>query len=1264
MMKDFLPSLKIKILQVTLIILLFQQLNTDGSSNCVGITSFDETNCFTNLIKLEQCVNGQFAEDKFGNMFILYSARLSDENNRLLYALKKDGTIYFPNDDTNNNPNDAAKPFKISASDARANKREHSRVIFLNSGNSANQYLLSISPGEPGNAITELYEIGKNADNKNTIITKSAEATSTFDDSLSGLSSSFQYSLLKIPNQNKYFFTFAKDGEITTIKFTFNSFNLGEYPQIDDDISLTSNNCDNEIISCFIMNERNLLVLFYLEKDNNNYDNYGNYSRKIYDYDLNIKGEETMPAEFEPVEDDNVFFKGIHIKGDYSAFIYSIHDYDYGFSEVRLNISKLINAGGRYRFDTTILKSFSDHSIINDRISNDFIKINEKRLAFITTESDGEGNKLLFVLIDIDGEDYQDVTIKYYSYYFSENINEMSAYSYNEFLVLSLSNRNSDENTYSLLAFFGYPNGTDTTMDYNEFQKVLNQIPIQDNDENNIYNILNSLKKVENNIFGYEEVNQIKLISIPREIRFYQASEDGNEIIGSPLSANSLFGKNHVLKENRFLIRTLNHYYSLEYQYIVKEPANSGEDDGSRRNLRNNEESDSSSKYYYGRINKLSFILCQTEPLCESECNFENYLNNECQIEGTDSEAVQTARTIIRSYDDYSKILSVGLSQGTFVEITNEKKDKLLDNDGNLAKIDLGECGEKIRESLRGSTEGYTNQPLIILKYGVSSNVIYENYVVYEIYNPITHAKIDISEICANLNVGVYIDTKMSESVSKSVEEMVDQGYNPFDPNDKFYREICTPYDSPDGTDVLLDQREEYFLSNLNTIACADNCKTSSYPLDSRYLKCDCPVENEVTLDIKHFSGDNVVKSFKSTLKNSNWRAMNCYKLVFDKDIFGKNAGSILTLILFIIYVGFFVYYIFEGITPLQDTVAGMMSEADDNKEEAEKNAQDKEKSPAVISFKNPPKKSNSENEDNKDKKSSGTILDKKENDIQIVSEGSDKKERASVTDKDLSKIHIKKDSIYTEEVNLYRRKETEKEDNEEKYKDLDDFQLNNLEYVEACKYDKRTFLKTYWSVLKREHIILFTFVSRNDHNLFYVKIERFIFLLCTQLFMNGLFFIDDSMHKTTKSKDYNFGQQLPKIIFSLICTHVIEVFLCYLSMTDTVIYEIKDLSKRKHTEQIIAEKINTMKKKLIAYFIVTLVLFIFYWYFVSAFCAVFQNTQKAYLLDFLIGTIIGFADPFIIYLLKVALRYLSLAKLKDRKGAIVYKISDLIPIF
>ena len=45
-------------------------------------------------------------------------------------------------------------------------------------------------------------------------------------------------------------------------------------------------------------------------------------------------------------------------------------------------------------------------------------------------------------------------------------------------------------------------------------------------------------------------------------------------------------------------------------------------------------------------------------------------------------------------------------------------------------------------------------------------------------------------------------------------------------------------------------------------------------------------------------------------------------------------------------------------------------------------------------------------------------------------------------------------------------------------------------------------------------------------------------------------------------------------------------------------------------------------------------------------------------------GTLLGYIEPFIIYLLKVLLRHLSIAKLSNKKGEIVYKISDLIPIF
>ena len=507
----------------------------------------------------------------------------------------------------------------------------------------------------------------------------------------------------------------------------------------------------------------------------------------------------------------------------------------------------------------------------------------------------------------------------------------------------------------------------------------------------------------------------------------------------------------------------------------------------------------------------------------------------------------------------------------------------------------------------------------------------------------------------------------MSNNIAKYINNIIAHGYNPFDIKDKFYKEICTPYESENGTDVLLDSREEYFYTSLKTIVCLDECSTSSYPLITRYLKCNCKIDSsDINLDLMHMTGKNVVKNSKSKIKNLNWRAMICIELVFNKKIFAKNIGSILSLVILIIYLGFFVYYIFKGITPLQENIEEIMSK--EGKEE-KIDSQDNGKNPTVIIFKNPHKMPKSSNDDNKYKNSTRLTIMRKTNDIKIIPLNNDKNKKVITNigfgNKNFDKILNKKDSIYTEQLNLNNKKETEyNNNNEEKYKNLDDLQLNNLEYFEACKYDKRSFLKIYWSILKREHIILLIFFSRKDYNLFYIKIERLLFLLCTQMFMSGLFFTDKYMHKANKTDNYNFGEQFPKIVFSLIITHAIEVFLCYLSMTDTTIYQIKELAKRKNMEEIISEKINTMRKKLIGFFIVTLILFVFYWYFISAFCAVFQNTQKILLLDFFISTILEYIDPFVIYFLKVALRQISITKLLNLKGKFVYKISVLIPIF
>ena len=45
----------------------------------------------------------------------------------------------------------------------------------------------------------------------------------------------------------------------------------------------------------------------------------------------------------------------------------------------------------------------------------------------------------------------------------------------------------------------------------------------------------------------------------------------------------------------------------------------------------------------------------------------------------------------------------------------------------------------------------------------------------------------------------------------------------------------------------------------------------------------------------------------------------------------------------------------------------------------------------------------------------------------------------------------------------------------------LDNFELNNLEYEDALILDQRNFWQIYWSLLKRDNILLFTFYFHND---------------------------------------------------------------------------------------------------------------------------------------------------------------------------------------
>ena len=179
---------------------------------------------------------------------------------------------------------------------------------------------------------------------------------------------------------------------------------------------------------------------------------------------------------------------------------------------------------------------------------------------------------------------------------------------------------------------------------------------------------------------------------------------------------------------------------------------------------------------------------------------------------------------------------------------------------------------------------------------------------------------------------------------------------------------------------------------------------------------------------------------------------------------------------------------------------------------------------------------------------------------------------------------------------------------------------------------------------------------------LIYVKFSRFIFLVCTDMALNVFFFADETMHKMyVDYGKYNFYQQIPQIVYSTIVSQLIQLFLCFLSMTDKHFYQIKKLNF--DSSYKIFEIIKCVKIKLTFFFIFTFLMFAFYWYAIACFCAVYVNTQSAFIKDSFSSFALGLLYPFVLYLFPATLRLISLRASKCRLS-FIYALSDIIPFF
>ena len=221
---------------------------------------------------------------------------------------------------------------------------------------------------------------------------------------------------------------------------------------------------------------------------------------------------------------------------------------------------------------------------------------------------------------------------------------------------------------------------------------------------------------------------------------------------------------------------------------------------------------------------------------------------------------------------------------------------------------------------------------------------------------------------------------------------------------------------------------------------------------------------------------------------------------------------------------------------------------------------------------------------------------------------------------------------------------------------------LQELRYEEALIYDKRFFMRMYFSFLQESQIIVNTFFSKNYLDLFVIKLSFLTFTFQISFFLNALFYTEDYISEAYHNNGVlEFISSLPKSIYSFIVTLIITNLLRKLSNSKSELMRI--IFEQRNTENyinLINIKLLKLRKKLVIYFILIVLLGLFFLYYVTAFCAVYCNSQKFWL----VGCVESFALDSLVTL--IVCMFITLFRYVSIKKAIkyLYILSNIINSF
>ena len=621
----------------------------------------------------------------------------------------------------------------------------------------------------------------------------------------------------------------------------------------------------------------------------------------------------------------------------------------------------------------------------------------------------------------------------------------------------------------------------------------------------------------------------------------------------------------------------------------------------------------------------------------------------------------------------------------------------------NSTYVDLSVCESILRKKLNISqTEILTIMQIEIDKKNEKS---LNNQVEYSIFDA-QKKKLNLS-YCKDVQIKVNYKIVNESLLNKSEITYYSQlGIDIFDDKDSFFNDICYPF-SDSNSDIILKDRVLDIYQNYSL--CDNGCEYDQIDIEEMIITCSCQVKIEINTkvtepDFKTVFKDTFTESNFGVIKCFNL----VFNLKNKKHNIGFMIFSVFILFHIICFIYYFIYgiksiilfvykemdknnYLPKINSPKKKKIIDKMHGNDGSnfafnnekiiitEQKTKKNILKKSKTMCSQKEKynhtiNSASKSIFNKERKKSKPQQVFIFNYKYNNSYYnINNNSSKKSLKHY--KNYNKKFIKGKSKLNNAISSLN-----KEKNFPGYYNLiqinannslknnppqSKYILDNYSYEEAIKYDERSIWRIYYIMILSKDNILNTFCFKTPLELQSLRLSLFIFNNSCDLALNSLFYynqkISDKYHYEGDSLYLfilinNITVTISSFAFSYLLIKCLNILTNSKDEIESVFRREEKLMRKNKAYYVDSKQkkiiyatllkiFKILKIKILIYIIIEFSLLLFFFYYITAFCEVYKETQKSWIYDSFISFIFSIiyellASFFISLIYETSLKY------------------------